>query len=147
MRVLLDTNILARAAAGPPGPAHELFLRLTHHEHVLLISQPLTAELARITRYERVRKMHGMPDSEIDEYIAGIVLVAERIDSQAQTLPVVIADPDDDAVVATAIKGRADALCTLDRHLFQPAVVDHCRQQGVEVMADIELLARLRERA
>jgi len=59
MRVLLDTNILARAAAGPPGPAHELFLRLTHHEHVLLISQPLTAELARIMRYERVRKMHG----------------------------------------------------------------------------------------
>jgi putative PIN family toxin of toxin-antitoxin system len=147
MRVLLDTNILARAAMGPPGPAHELFLRLTHREHVLLISQPLTDELARIMRYERVRNIHGMPDSEIDDYIAGIVLVAERIDSQAQTLPVVIADPDDDVVVATAIKGRADALCTLDRHLFQPAVVNHCRQQGVEVMADIELLARLRERA
>src|SRR5688500_14558066 len=98
MRVLLDTNVLARAAAGPPGPAHELFLRLTHHEHMLVISQPLTDELARIMRYERVRKIHGMGDPEIDEYVDGIIRIAEKVLPAAAATPLVIADPDDDAV-------------------------------------------------
>lgn len=145
MRVLLDTNILARAAAGPPGPAHELLLRLTHHEHALVISPPLTVELSRIMRYERVRRIHGMSDAEIDEYVDGIALVAEQVESPATQLPLVIADPDDDAVVATALAGRAEVICTLDRHLLRPEVVDHCRRHGVEIVSDLDLLVRLRQ--
>lgn len=38
MRILLDTNILARAASGPPGLANELVLAATHHDYVLLLS-------------------------------------------------------------------------------------------------------------
>src|SRR5687767_9100156 len=98
-----------------------------------------------IMRYERVRKIHGMSDAETNRYIADIALVAEDIESPASVTPLVIVDPDDDAVVATAITGKADVLCTLDRHLFHPDVMEHCRQRGVDVLTDVELLARLRK--
>ena len=145
MRVLLDTNILARAAGGPPGPAHELFMRLTQHQHVLIWSPRLSDELSRILRYERVRLIHKLSESEIDEFIGGNTLVAEMIHSSSEAPTAISADPDDDYVVQAAIAGRADVICTRDRHLLRPPVVAYCEQRGVRVMNEIELLEELRK--
>jgi hypothetical protein len=40
--------------------------------------------------------------------------------------------------------GRANVLCSLNRHLFNSAVRDYCRERGVLVVNDLELLALLR---
>jgi len=59
----------------------------------------------------------------------------------------VLADPEDDPVVYTAAIGRAEVLCAMDRHLYGPAVVDFCRERGIEmieIMNDVELMQRLR---
>jgi predicted nucleic acid-binding protein len=58
--------------------------------------------------------------------------------------PVVSRDPDDDAVVATAVFGRADVLCTLDRHLLEPEVVAYCLARNISVLTDQQLRDRLR---
>jgi hypothetical protein len=36
-------------------------------------------------------------------------------------------------------------LCTRDRDFYAPEVVAFCRQRGIEVMNDVELLRRLRD--
>jgi hypothetical protein len=60
-------------------------------------------------------------------------------------LPVVVtADLDDDAVVATAILGQADAICTRNRHLYAADVVAYLRRWSIEVIDDIQLLVLLR---
>jgi predicted nucleic acid-binding protein len=57
---------------------------------------------------------------------------------------VITEDPADDLVLATAVIGRANVLCTLDRHFAFPAVPQYARSHGVEVTNDVELLRRLR---
>ena len=57
--------------------------------------------------------------------------------------PVVLADPNDDPVVYTAVDGRADVLCAVDRDFYSPNVVSFCLERGVEIMDDVRLVQRL----
>lgn len=144
MRVVLDTNILARAAHNPTGPAGEALEFLGKPEHVLILSSFILDELDRVLRYPRLRQLHGLDETEIEKYVQSLADAAlvVQITTAAGT---VAADPDDDPIVATAEAGKADVLCTLDRHLHRPDVVDYCRHQAVDVLTDVELLQRLRQ--
>jgi putative PIN family toxin of toxin-antitoxin system len=144
MRVVLDTNILARAAGSRDGPASELFERLCA-SHTLIVSSELLSELARVLSYDRVRRMHQLGESGIEAFIENIESGATMV-SLPDPLPRVVPDDsDDDVVVATAVAGKGDVLCTRNRHLFHESVIDYCRQCAVEVMDDIGLLSRLRD--
>jgi len=63
----------------------------------------------------------------------------------ATLIPTVSVDRDDDFIVATAVLGRADVLCTLDKHLHSPEVVDYCRANRIWVRTDTALLMLLRK--
>jgi predicted nucleic acid-binding protein len=144
MRILLDSNILARAAGPVLGLARELVQRLTHHDHELLLSPFLVAELVRALRYERVRRIHGFSEDEIDQFVTDLVLVAVMVVPRDSNSIEGLADPDDVLVVQAAIEGQVEVLCTLDRHLHQGKVVEYCRSRGVEILTDVELITRLR---
>ena len=53
-------------------------------------------------------------------------------------------DSDDDAIVHTALIGRADILCTLNRHLYRRSVTDYCTSHRIRIASDLETLALLR---
>jgi len=143
MRFVLDSNILARAACGPPSPASELLLRILRPPYILCISPVLLDELNRVLRYDRVRKLRGMPDSEIDAYIDNLRLSCLIVEPE-KAAAVISADPDDDWVIATAVQPGSQVICTLDRHLRTPTVINYCEQRGIEVLSDTELLQRLK---
>jgi putative PIN family toxin of toxin-antitoxin system len=145
MRVVLDTNILARAAGSRGGPASELFERIAAN-HVLIVSLELLSELARALSYERVRRMNRLNEAGINAFIEGVEAGATVVPLPSPVPRVVPYDADDDVVVAAAIAGRAEAICTRNRHLFHEKVVAYCQQHAIEVMDDLELLARLRKR-
>jgi predicted nucleic acid-binding protein len=65
MRVVLDTNILARAVGSRNGPASELFECICA-KHTLITSSKLLAELARVLSYDRIRSMHQLSDAAIE---------------------------------------------------------------------------------
>lgn len=145
MRVVLDTNILARAARGGTGLAAELLAEVADPAHVLVLSPFLVLELSRVLRYPRVRAMHGLDEADIDAYVQAVQSMGMiAIPVSASPTPVVTNDPTDDAVIATAVDGAAEVLCTLDRHFRTPAVLAYCTQHGVRVLSDIELLAEVR---
>ena len=56
MRILLDTNLLVRAAITPDGAARQV-LRLIEADqsHVLLISPYILSEIADVLRRDRIR--------------------------------------------------------------------------------------------
>jgi hypothetical protein len=45
------------------------------------------------------------------------------------------------------VVANAAFLCTLDRHLRTPSVVNYCAAHGIEVISDVDLLRRLRPAA
>ena len=146
MRIVLDTNILARAASPSRSPAREVLIRCIEDPHTLLLSAFIVWELSRVLRYDRVRSIHGLDEAGIERYIAHLESASVTV-----TLPtiapklVVSSDPEDDPILTTAVVGEADILCTLDRHFYHDTVLQYCRRYGVEVIDDVALLARLRE--
>ena len=142
MRVVLDTNVLVRAMASPSGPAGELFERVST-DHVLVASLKLLEEVARALGYDWVRRIHQRTDTEITEFLASIENGATVVPLMEPLPRVVPGDPKDDLVVATAVAGRVDVICTLDHHFYQDQVRDYCRERMIEIMDDIELLRRL----
>ena len=76
--------------------------------------------------YPRVQRVHGLTPQEADEYVRDIDVIAEVIDVPSPLEFQVRYDPDDDPIVAAAVYGRVDILCTLDRHLRRPEVISYC---------------------
>lgn len=145
MRIVLDSNVLARAAKPFPGPAREVLVCCTQEPHVLFLSAFIVSELRRVLRYERVRKMHGLDDVGIERYLSEVESAAVMVTlPEASQEAIVAHDPEDDPIVHTAVAGEAEFLCTRDRHLHHAEVMAYCRGHGIEVLDDIALLARLR---
>ena len=146
MRVVLDTNVLARAAQPSPGPAREAFLRCIRIPHVLLVSEFILEELGRVMRYPRVREMHGLDEERIQRHVEDVRRAGVLVSFPARIGETIVArDPADDPIVETAIAGQADALCSRDRHLYHPDVVAYCRSFGVAVIGDVDLLNLFRK--
>jgi putative PIN family toxin of toxin-antitoxin system len=143
MRTTPDTNILVRAAVSPFGPAGQVLDRSTLSPHALILSTQILDEVRRVLQYDRVRQLARISDEEREEWIALVAAVSEVV-TPTEIVPV-CQDPDDDVVVATAIMGRADVVCTLDRHLRSPLVQAYCATFQIRVLTDVELLAELRD--
>jgi predicted nucleic acid-binding protein len=91
-----------------------------------------------------IRKLHRLSDGRIRRVISEFYKVATVIRLPAEIPATVPQDPKDDPIVMTAIAGKADALCTLDRHLHEAAMLALCRGHGIRVLRDTELWAELR---
>lgn len=143
MRATCDTNVLVRAAVRPAGPARAVFVELLSDEHVLLVSEHIVTEVARVLRYERVRVQAELTDEQIDAFVAELRELAEIV-TVPDKPPAVASDPDDNVVVATAVAGHADVICSRDRHIRHPLVRAYCATFGIRVLTDVELLNELR---
>ena len=143
MRIVLDTNVLVRANAKALGPAHELIRAIIDGPSVLILLPFLISEVERVLFYPRVRSLWQLSDSGIREHLDLLKANAELI-YPTQTERTVVVDPQDDAVIHTATAGRADVICTLDRHFYAEGVTSYCRQRGIRVLDDVALLDELR---
>jgi uncharacterized protein len=144
MRIVLDTNILARVVMSPSGPVREVF-ELIRSEQVLVTSLDALAELSRVLAYDRVRRIHLLDDTAIEAFVERIA-IGSLVVALPETIPrVVPQDPDDDILVATAVAGGADIICTRNRHFYHEDVIAYCGRHRIKVMDDVAALALLRQ--
>ena len=86
-----------------------------------------------------------MAGGEIDRFVADVAAACLLVEPASSVAAGVVAsDPNDNPIVAAAIIGKADVLCTLDKHLVQPGVVQYCTNHGIRVVRDVVLLPLLR---
>src|ERR1019366_8805701 len=123
MRIVLDSNILVRAAWKADGLASRLLRSVLEGPHRLIVSPFILGEVARVLAYPRIQARWGLSEERIQEYVNHLGAVAE--------------------IVHTAIAGRADVLCTRDSHLLDPRIAQYFTQRGIRMMDDIELYSIL----
>jgi putative PIN family toxin of toxin-antitoxin system len=140
---MCDTNVLVRTILNPNGAAAEL-LRMVAHDHSLIVSLPVLSEVYDVLRRPRIRSFHGLSDARIRRFVSRLFKLGILVQLPAALPLAVPLDPKDDPIVMTAIVGKANVLCTLDRHLHDAAVTALCAGHGVRVLRDSELLAELR---
>lgn len=80
---------------------------------VLIVSEPLLEEIARVLAYPKIRKRLGWNDEIISRYIALLRFEAELV-SVIGVEAHVPADPNDNHLLATLIASQADYLITGD---------------------------------
>jgi putative PIN family toxin of toxin-antitoxin system len=129
VRIFLDNTILVRASTPLPGLARQLLLRIVESEHVLLLSNEMLYELARVLRYPRLRGLHGLSESRIYDYV-GFLRRAAEIVVLNPLLIAPIRDVNDVVVIQTAVIGEADILCTTDQDFYAPEVVGYMGGAG-----------------
>jgi putative PIN family toxin of toxin-antitoxin system len=114
LRAVFDTNVFVSAflSRNPTSPTQELIRRWQADEFTLLISAAIATELA-----EKLLE-HNVASDEIVEFLALLEQLAEWVEVlPEQVEPVISSDPDDDAVLACAVVGRADYLISYDPHV------------------------------
>lgn len=143
MRILLDTNILVRAAISPEGPARAI-LRLIEasEEHALVISAYLLSEVADVLCRDRIRVRWPLTSEEVRSYCEFLARVGEEV--PVQPLPPIIDDPKDQPIIEAAVAGAAAVICTFDAYFYRQPVLAFCATHGIRVMSDADLLQALR---
>ena len=145
MQVVLDTNLIVRAARPRASLARSILLAAISEPHRLLLSSSLFFEMYRVMHYDYVRLLHELTNREIDEFLDSLYQACIPVYPKPISVgPLVGADPTDDHVLLAAISGHADVLGTNNRHFFDPSVIAIAGQHNIQVLRDVELIRALR---
>ena len=113
MRVFLDTNVLVSAHA-TRGLCRDV-LRLILAEHTLLSAEVVLVEVERV-----LTTKFRLPEEVVQEVIAS--LREHHVEPRPESVgDLVVRDPDDAWVLASALAARADVLVTGDPDLLDLA--------------------------
>ncbi len=116
-RAVFDTTVLISAFLKGSGISGEL-LSLAGDAFILVISPEIVAETERkLLTKERLRKSATYTDDQAREYCRGLSELAELV-TDLPPLSGVVRDPNDDMIVATAVKASADYLVSRDKDLL-----------------------------
>jgi uncharacterized protein len=142
VRVVFDSNVLARAHQRAQGPARRALLHVTSGSDTLILSPYVLLELERILTYPRLLKRSGLNPDDIAEYLESLGEAACLV-TPVQVPQNLLRDPTDEAILGTALAGQADFLGTRDADLLQENVRRFCTGKGIRVLTDSELLQAL----
>jgi predicted nucleic acid-binding protein len=108
--------------------------------HTLVLSRFILDEVERVLLYPRIQSRYRIAAEEAARFTAAVAAASHLVEP-AILHPLVLSDPDDDAVLYTAADGRADVLCTRNiRHFSPPAVQTFCDRHGIRVLTDLDVL-------
>lgn len=100
--------------------------------------------MLEVLRRPKIQKLHGQDDRGIRRFISTLYKASAIVVVPPPVPRVVPHDPKDDAVLLTAIGGKADVLTTRDQHLFHPGVLSLAGSYRLRIVSDYALLAELR---
>ena len=112
-KVLLDTNILI-SALGWSGKPKVIFEKCLHGELVLVTSPNQIDELKRVMDYPKF----NFSEEQKATFISIILEIATMVEITGK-VNVVVDDPDDNAILETAIVGNVQYLVSGDPHLLK----------------------------
>lgn len=134
VRAVIDTNIWVSALLNPFGFPARLRKLFEEGAFQLIISEPLIEECADVLSRPRIKERYGITDGDIHELL---LLIEERAEHVLLSGDVNICrDKNDDVVIETAIKGRAEYLVSRDDDIkFDKKVSSFLSQHGVSVIS------------
>lgn len=140
MIVTFDTSILVRATTSSKGPARRVLDAVAGGaDHTIALSPFILGEVGKVLSYPRMQELFGLSAEQIHGYVNYLRRIS-RIVEPAVGLPVVLLDPNDDAIVYTAVAAGADVLCVKDKHFRDASVLRFCEREDIRVLDDVELL-------
>ena len=135
MRAVLDTNVLISGLLWRGAP-HECLLSAEAGLYELVLAESIFEEL----RDKLIHKF-GNSSEEADEILIGLRRCATLVIPTGRS-GWVLADPDDDKFIESALIGHADVIVSGDHHLLDLIAVE-----GVPILTPRQFLQRLANEA
>jgi putative PIN family toxin of toxin-antitoxin system len=135
-RLVLDTNVVASAMLWD-GPPRQL-LHAAHSKRIqLFASAALLQELNEILARRKFAKKIAASGLTLEQLVHGYATLAGVV-RPAAIAPTIQEDPDDDAVLATAVAARAKLIVSGDGHLLTLG-----QFQGIAILTVRQVLEQL----
>jgi uncharacterized protein len=116
LRAVVDTNILIRALIKPRRTVGPILAQLAAGAYTVVYSQSLLDELVEKLVLPRIRDKYGLDKQAIETTLALLALRGEFV--QPTRVVKVCRDPDDNALIETALAGGAEYVVTGDEDLL-----------------------------
>ena len=140
-RVVLDSTVLVNAFLNRTGAAGAL-LDLAGTAFALCLAPEIIAETRRkLLTGKKIRRYASYPDEEVEAYARTLSELAEEV-RDLPPLQGVVRDPNDDVIVACALKAQAQFIVAWDKDLR-----DLGQHQGIRIVAPDAFLGMLRRGA
>ena len=136
MRVVADTNIAVSGLLWG-GKPRQLLQLAANQQLTILSTDELLDELLDVVSRPRFHKRLLAAGTNAIDLVADYRFLVEVV-TQAEIKPTVLADPDDDAVIACALGGKADYIVSGDDHLLRLKL-----HQGIPILTVHEILVIL----
>jgi putative PIN family toxin of toxin-antitoxin system len=142
VRVAVDTNLTVSAMINPAGFPARVMAAFAAGRFTLETSEPLLEELGVKLCLPRIRRRTGLTPGQVADLTDAMRELAEVVAVTGEVK--LCRDPNDDRVIETALKGRADVLVSRDEDLTRaPEVWAALGPAGVRVLTVARFLAEL----
>lgn len=140
--VVIDTSVWISAFLNPEGFPARLIQAGKTGSFSIVSSLPLLDEVQEVLLRPRIMKLRHSTEIDVEAYMAGIVAVVQLVPVSGELR--LCRDPDDDAILETAIQGHASYVVSRDEDLTRDLdLIDHLREQGIETITVQRLIDRL----
>ncbi|MBN1857744.1 putative toxin-antitoxin system toxin component, PIN family [Candidatus Bipolaricaulota bacterium] len=117
MRVVADTNIVVSGLLWH-GLPRQILDAARDNVITIFSSISLLAELEEVLQREKFASRLALAGIEARELVLGYAALSTLVEPESIE-PVVLADPDDDVVLACAVAAEAEAVVSGDNHLLE----------------------------
>ena len=118
LRAVLDTNVVLAAdrATNPLSPTRDIIKRWSQGEFIWLVTDDIAGEYA-----EKLLEKGNDP-SEVEAFLTGLFLLADRVEIRFFHFRHYPVDSDDTVFLLCAINGTASHLVSYDSHLLNVGI-------------------------
>jgi putative PIN family toxin of toxin-antitoxin system len=136
VRAVVDTDVIISGLAFPRGYPYQLLQQRKSRKFQIVTSPFQLGELERVLSRPKVARY--VPDELADDFLAEVMNSAEIV-VFGSIAPLVL-DPNDDAILATALEARADILVSGDKDLLVLATDRSIETSITSVVDSLNLL-------
>jgi len=143
VRAVIDTNVWVSSILNPTGRPAMLRKAFEEGAFHVIISEPLLEEITDVLNRPKIKNRHELTDDDIEELLT---LLDEHTEYALLSGDVSICqDKDDDFVIETAIKGKAEYLVTGDGDIkLDNDVSAFLSKYGVTVISIADFLSLIK---
>jgi len=115
---VLDTDVMVAALRSNAGASRYLLEAARAHKFDLLLSVPLMLEYEFVLTRPEHLAASGATREDVNAVLDELAVIGRRVELAIPTRPM-LADPNDEMVLETAINGQADAIVTFNDRDFK----------------------------